>query len=819
MTTATATTTGLLDFARQLHTWGAAVTAIRAGTKRPGHKWERWQTGTQTRAELDALPWHSAAAVGVVNGRGDFRIFDIDAVKDDDGRPVAPVPESIVVELLQALGLPSDYQWSYRSGSGAGFGVVIRCMETLPDDWAAAKGVYIGHPKEGRAFGQLELRWATGQTVIDGAHPTGPGYQWRRGERPFVAPAIRTAAQVVDAFTTIADAAIVAQASGRPPTHVSGLLSADAPPAGRQSANGAAAAVNRYAAAALADAIRQVSTAAPGDRNNTLFRQTAALAELVNGHLLTRPEVERAMTAAALAAGLAADETAATIGSAFKSAGNVARTAKPSSGRLSANGHGPAAQGSTAQPAATPTAAPAAMPNGATAPATDRLHLDDTANAERFVTQHGDGVRYDHSTGHWYIWTGTHWRQDDDGAAQRLAKATARALYDDAAFCAQAGLDGAAAELSKWARQSAAESRRNAMLNLAQAERPIALTHDHFNRHDLLLNCANGTLDLATGRLRAHDRGDLLTYCLPAAYDPAAGCPTWDSFIHRITGGDAELTAFLARAVGYTLSGLTAAQCLFFLYGRGANGKSTFIETVMALMGDLGHKARAQILMADERERVPNEIAALAGRRLVVASELADGGRMNEGLVKDLTGGDTMSARFLYGEPFSFKPSFKLWLYGNHKPVITGTDDGIWRRVHLVPFTVHIPPAERDAALPAKLRAELPGILAWAVMGWQDFQRRGLDAPAAVAQATADYRAESDILGQFMDDRCTVAPANTARAGELYGAFKDWATTNSLRALSGVRFDRAMKDRGFVKGKDSRGKYWQGVGLLATPGP
>lgn len=812
MTTATQRQRGttaaddLHDFAGQLHTWGAAVTAIKAGTKRPGHKWQQWQAERQTRAELDALPWPDAAAVGVVNGSGDFRVFDIDAVKDGDGRPVAPVPESVVIDLLSALGLPDDYQWSYRSGSGAGWGVVIRCAEALPDGLPAGAGVIIGAPADGRNFGQLELRWATGQTVIDGAHPTGPGYRWRRGERPFVPPALLMAAMVGRGFRAVAQ---LPDAPDAPP----------APPA--PSANGTNGGGRKgYGAAALADAIRQVATATPGDRNKALFRQTAALAELVNGGALARPDVERAMTGAALAAGLAADEAAATVASAFTHVGTTARA--PTS---SANGHGATngVLGQSAAPGGNGAAGASGQPPGGQAQGggpgavtVEPMRLDDTGNAERFVAQHGNDVRYDHTHPGWYIWTGTHWRRDDDGDIQRRAKATARALYSDANTAAQAGLDGAAAELSKWARAAAAEARRNAMLNLARAEAAVAVTHDRFNRHDLLLNCLNGTLDLAAGQLRAHDRGDLLTYVLPVDYDPAAVCPTWDTFLDRITGGDAALGAFLARAAGYTLSGATAEQCLFFLYGRGANGKSTFIETVMALLGDLGHKARAQALMADERAGVPNEIAALAGKRLVVASELADGGRLNEGLVKDLTGGDTMSARFLYGEPFTFKPTFKLWLYGNHKPAIHGTDDGIWRRVRLVPFTVQIPENERDATLPAKLRAELPGILAWAVRGWQDYQRGGLGAPAAVTQATAEYRSESDIIGIFLDERCIVGAGTTARAGELYQAFSEWAKANNVRAMSGVRFAKALKERGFVNGHDMRGSFWQGIGILAA---
>ena len=439
---------------------------------------------------------------------------------------------------------------------------------------------------------------------------------------------------------------------------------------------------------------------------------------------------------------------------------------------------------------------------------------DDIGNAERFVAQHGDNVRYNHTARHWLLWTGTHWRCDDAGAVRELAKQTARRIYAEAAQSANSGQDARAAVLSRWAGASAGERRLGAMVNMAATDPAVAVTAAQLNRGDLLLNVQNGTINLATGELRPHDQADLLTYALPVAYDPAATCPTGDRFLAR---GAPGLAVYLARAVGYTLSGTAVEQCLLFLYGRGANGKTTFIETIAALMGDLAHKARAAALMAEAAERIPNEIAVLAGKRFVVASELADGGRLNEGLVKDLTGNDAISARFLYGEPFTFRPSFVLWLYGNHRPVIVGTDEGIWRRVHLVPFTVQIPPAERDPALPAKLRAELPGILAWAVRGWRAHQQHGLGTPEAVTAATADYRAESDVLGHFIAEKCVVGPTTSARANELYSAYAEWAEASGLRPLSSVKFAVALAERGFIKGpRTSRGHVWQGIGLMAA---
>lgn len=457
-------------------------------------------------------------------------------------------------------------------------------------------------------------------------------------------------------------------------------------------------------------------------------------------------------------------------------------------------------------------AAISARPSGTAA----TCRMDDTGNAERFVALHGNITRYNHDARKWLISTFTHWRQDDDATIQRLAKMTVRGIYDEAATAAAAGNDPQAAALAKWAGISAAEGRRNAMLNLAKSELPIAITHDQLNRGDYLLNVQNGTLNLETETLQPHNPDDLLTYVLPVDYDPAATCPTWDAFISRITGGDTDMAAYLARAVGYTLTGSTSEQCLFFLYGMGANGKSTFIETVSTLMGALAHKARAQVLMLSERDRIPNEIAALNGKRLVVSSELVDGNRLNEGLVKDLTGGDTMSARFLYGEVFHFKPTFKLWLYGNHKPTITGTDDGIWRRVRLIPFDVQIPPAERDPQLGRKLIAELPGILTWAVRGWQDYQAHGLQTPSKVQQATGSYRAESDILGQFIGDRCILQAGLTAEAGALYAAYKEWAEENGLRANSNVRLAKMLIERGLKREKNAttRRQEYHGIGII-----
>lgn len=447
------------------------------------------------------------------------------------------------------------------------------------------------------------------------------------------------------------------------------------------------------------------------------------------------------------------------------------------------------------------------------------FRLDDTGNAERFVARYGPDVRYDHTDGRWLVWTeteagGGYWRPDTDGAAQRLAKETARGIYGEADLAAKTGRDEQAAAIARWAGRSAAEARRNAMLNLARSEHAIAVTRDQLDRHPLLLNVQNGTLDLATGTLREARRADLMTSLLSVRYDPDATCPVFDRFLSRVQPS-ADMRAYLATAAGLALSGQVLNRPVLLFYGTGANGKTTMIETLLTLLGPLGHKTRAEVLMARRRGSAPDEVAALAGKRLVVASELSDG-RLDEALVKDLTGGDAISARHLYGRPFTFSPGFSLFLYGNRRPTITGTDDGIWRRVQLVPFGVQIPPAERDPDLPAKLREELPGILAWAVRGWSAWRRNGFTPPAAVQAATADYREESDTLGQFLAERCLLGADKSVRAGDLYDEYAKWATAGNLPVLSSVRFSRAMAERGMGKQRHASGHVvYAGVGVLA----
>lgn len=800
----TATTTDLLDFARRIHTWGASVTAIKRGTKRPAHKWQQWQAERQTRAELDALPWQSAAALGVVNGSGDFRIFDVDAVKDGDGRPVAPVPESVVIELLQALGLPGDYQWSYRSGSGAGFGVVIRCAEDLPPDWTAAKGVYIGKPKDGRAFGQLELRWATGQTVIDGAHPTGPGYQWRWGERPFVAPAMRTAAQVAAAFTTIAE-------------HAPAVA-----PSPSTDGNGAAAtasAGDRYAAAALADAIRQVSTATPGDRNNALFRQTASLAELVNGGLLARPDVERTMTGAALAAGLAADETAATVASAFTHVGTTARTPKPS-----ANGHGAATNGAPGQSAA-PGGKGGNGATGATGQATGgQSHGGPAATSSPFHSLsyrpedggimdvwhalHGDEWIYATGFEQWHAYTGTHWQADAGGYTLRAQIVTLMDMLNSTARTQRTAADkaGDKEEVKRLTSYVDATKRTAARVasveGLARLRRYVAA--DALDAADVL-NLANGALDLGTLTLRPHDRRDLLTYCLPYGHDPAAVAPNWEVVLARI---EEETRNFLQEYAGYALTPDTRHELAIWLYGPPGRGASTLLTGLQAMLGP-----KAALIGLADIERNRFALANLPGKTLAVATEQPADYMAATHVLNALISGEPVTVDRKYRDAVTITPRVKLAWAMNELPRVKGAGNGVFRRVKVVSFPA-IPEHERRPELKEAVQTEAAGILNWALEGLRRLRARGrFVIPAAVEAATQAFALQNDIPKVFIEERCDIGPGLSVASKQLYNAYANWCEETGHKAQSMTSIADDWQRLGFQKVKTSPGMVWLGVGL------
>ena len=446
--------------------------------------------------------------------------------------------------------------------------------------------------------------------------------------------------------------------------------------------------------------------------------------------------------------------------------------------------------------------------NGAARPTTEYNHTD-LGNAARLVHRHGRNLRYCWLWRKWLVWDGKRWVKDDTGEVYRLAKETVSSIYQEAAAASD---DETRKELGKHATRSEAGPRIKEMVDLARSDVPIM--PDELDASPDLLNTESGTIDLRTGELREHRHEDLITKIAPTKYRPDACAPIWEAFLKRVLPGE-ELRAFVQRAVGYSATGDTSEQCVFINHGGGANGKSTFQEAIAAALGDYAMRAPTEMLLAKRSEGVPNDIARLKGARFVSASETEEGRRLAESRIKDLTGQDTITARFMKAEWFDFAPTHKLWLSTNHKPEIRGTDAAIWRRIRLVPWTVTIPPAEQDKTLPIALRHELAGILTWIVQGCLQWRREGLQAPDEVRKATGEYRAEMDVLAGFLAECCDLGTDHWEYAKDLYESYKRWCDENGERPEPQRKFGGRLGERGFQRDRGgSRGAgIWRGVRL------
>jgi len=440
------------------------------------------------------------------------------------------------------------------------------------------------------------------------------------------------------------------------------------------------------------------------------------------------------------------------------------------------------------------------------------FNLTDLGNAERLIKYYGDKLRYCYERKRWLVWNGRVWEWDAGAKIAVLAKLTVRNIYHEAGNEPD---EKKRKELADHARRSESDHKINAMVNLAQSELGIPVKVTELDTNPWLFNCLNGTLDLKTGQLLPHRKEDMITILVPIEYHPDAQCPRWINFLDQVTGGDTDLACYLQRAVGYSLTGDTKSQVLFFLYGLGSNGKSTFVATIRKLAGGYGERVNTDLFMIkDKNMGGPKEgLANLKGKRYVVASELEDGRRLAVGLIKDMTGGETIKADRKYEHEFEYQPTHKLWLVGNHKPIIKDTTLSIWRRMKLIPFTVTIPDNEIDLDMPAKLEEELPGILAWAVKGCLDWQRLGLNDPRAVSDATSNYRHEQDILGDFIEDCCVLEPLASIPKSELKEEYHKWCQDNSVEPVTQRTFKSRLIERGIGEGKSGSIRYWKGITL------
>jgi putative DNA primase/helicase len=443
----------------------------------------------------------------------------------------------------------------------------------------------------------------------------------------------------------------------------------------------------------------------------------------------------------------------------------------------------------------------------------------DLGNARRLVKRHGENIRFIHEWQKWIMWDGDRWVPDEDGAIMRRAKETVEAIYPEALRLSN---NEDRNRLLKHAIKSQAEARLKAMVSLAQSEPSVVLSASQLDGDPWLLGVQNGVIELKTGNFRPARREDLVTKQANVAFDPNAQCPNWSKFLDTITGTDRDLQSYHQRVAGYTLTGSTREEVLFVFFGTGNNGKSTHRETLHFLLGDYALAADAGLLI---ERKTPGgatpELARLKECRLVSINETSENDHLNEARVKFITSQDKITARNLYQGFFDFDPSHKTALTTNHKPIIRGTDIGIWRRIHLLPFTTTIPPdkVEKDFR-ERQLVPELPGILNWALAGLAAYLKQGLNPPKAVLASTEDYRQDMDVVGQWIDECCQRDPQATIPTSHAYRDYAQWAEDEVGWALKKLTFRRHLSDRGFTAEKGTHGQRMiRGLRLKPTNGP
>ncbi len=426
----------------------------------------------------------------------------------------------------------------------------------------------------------------------------------------------------------------------------------------------------------------------------------------------------------------------------------------------------------------------------------------DDALALAFTRRYYRDWQYVAAWKQWIVWDGLRWRVEP----------TLRALDVVRLVCRDVALK---ANDPKLAAKLVSNGTVKGVENMARADRRHAATTDEWDANPWLLNTPSGVVDLKSGRMRPHDRADRMTKITSAM--PEGLCPTWLVFLDQVTGGDAELQRYLQIAAGYALSGSTQEHALFFLYGTGANGKSVFLSTLASILGDYATNAPIDTFMESRGDRHPTDLAGLRGARLVTAIETEQGRRWAEAKVKNLTGGDKVSARFLYQDFFEFWPQFKLFIAGNHRPALRNVDEAMRRRMHLIPFTVTIPPDKRDGKLGEKLLAERNGILKWMLDGCLLWQREGLKKPVAVIAATDEYFETEDVIGRWIEERCVRTANAKSLTAELYGDWKRWAESASEKVGTQRRFSDLLIQRGVEKWRNNGARGFQGIGLKAPP--
>jgi P4 family phage/plasmid primase-like protien len=450
-----------------------------------------------------------------------------------------------------------------------------------------------------------------------------------------------------------------------------------------------------------------------------------------------------------------------------------------------------------------------------------RRKLTDLGNAERLIDVFGDDLRYCDETGRWYVWGGVKWEIAGKSGPQKKMQKVVQTIQDEADFIKPVSEDDKEAAKAKghilvWARKSESSSAISAAIHQARSMPKIQVVVADFDADLYLLNLLNGTLNLKTFEFRAHDKADLMTKLANVNYDPSATCPKFEAFLEK-SMPDKDSRRFLQQASGYSLTGSTVEDCLFLGIGAGRNGKGVFLNTLRIILGSYAQTANFNSFTASKNggglETRP-DIARMEGARLVIASESEQDQRVAEALIKSLTGSDRITARNLYESDREYQPQFKLFFGINHPPNIRGTDEGIWSRIHRIPWNVFIKPSERIKGLKEILiNEEASGILNWMIAGLRDYQQNGLVPSAEIRGATAAYRESSNVIERFLDERCTVGKDLRTGSSTLYLAYQTWCKSSGEFYEKGKAFGEDLKKAGFQSRHAENGTVWLGVGL------
>lgn len=437
---------------------------------------------------------------------------------------------------------------------------------------------------------------------------------------------------------------------------------------------------------------------------------------------------------------------------------------------------------------------------------------DDTGNADRFIDRYGHLYKHSYITNKFYIYDGQKWKVDDRGAIRKLIDEMIENIKNEKVLHSEDVTEEEAREAFQkyYKKTRGTQSKKNIMNELMHRK---TVTPDEFDKDDMLLNVANGYVDLTSRELYKHDINRMFSQIANTDYSEKMQPAVWLDFLNDIFAGDKAVIRYIQKALGYSLTGSTREQIMFILFGKGRNGKSIFVETIAEILGDYSNNMQAKSLMVKKNDNVNTDIARLSKARFVTSSEPNEGFRFDEGLIKQITGGDKVTARFLYAEEFEYTPKFKIWVSTNHKPIIRGTDDGIWRRLVLIPFDVQIPEEKVDKDLKYKLLREAPAILNWMAEGAYMWMREGLELPEKLKDAGQTYRTEMDVVEQFIQEKCKRAEGVRETGKALYEEYKKWADENNEYKMDKNKFGKKLKEK-FESKKMNNGVNYLGVELV-----